>query len=123
MACTGVIIVSDGQPIVVDPNAGATMALTAIRYTALIISGGIAIGGMARGHDLNGLIAYVQSDTFATVLSAFSMTAIYLYGMVRELKRKAEAVIMADAAPDAVAVVGKPPRGWFGRLVDRIRAL
>lgn len=113
---------SDGQPIVVDPSAGGTLFLTAVRYTALIIGGGIAIGGMARGHDLNGLIAYVQSDTFATVVSAIATTGLYLYGLFRELKRKTEAVIMADAAPDAIAVVGRA-RGWFGRLVDRIRAL
>lgn len=114
---------TEGQPIVVDPNAGTTVFLTAVRYLALIIGGGIAIGGMARGHDLNGLIVYVQSDTFATVVSAVATSGLYLYGLFRELRKKAEAVIMAHAVPDTVAVVGKPPRGWFGRLVDRIRAL
>lgn len=112
----------DGEPIVVEPSAKGAMVLTGLRQTALIVGGTVSILGMVRGHDVQGLVEYVQSDTFATAFAAVLTAGTVVYGQLRELKRKVEAVTMAQAAPDDVAVIGHK-RGWFGRLVDRIRAL
>lgn len=110
------------QPIVVEPSAKGAMVLTGLRQLALIIGGAVSIIGMAKGRDLQGIVEYVQSDTFATVFATILTTGTVIYGQARELTKKAQAVIMAEAAPDSVAVVGHK-RGWFRRLIDRIRAL
>lgn len=113
---------ADQEPIVVNPNPAGAMVLTGLRQTALIIGGAVSLAGMVRGHDVQGIVDYLQTDTFATVFAALGTVGTVAYGQVRELRKKFEAVTMAQAAPDTVAVIGHK-RGWLGRLVDRIRAL
>lgn len=92
------------KPIKVDPSISLSMIIIGGRQIILVVGGAVSLYGFFRAHDLSGFGGWLGSELF-TMLGAISTIAVFLYGQWRAFWAKHEAVRMASAAPNKVAVV------------------
>lgn len=92
-------------PIVVSPSAMQAALVAGLRTLTVLAGGATAIAGLVGKRDLAGLIAYVQSSSFLTVLGAASAAVSFAYGVWKTYSRKKDTVTLARMVPDAVAQV------------------
>jgi hypothetical protein len=94
-----------GKPIVVNPSSALDLVTMVLRYVGTAGSAFVAIVGYIRGHDLAGLFTYLQGDTVLPALGAVATLGFMAWGGAAVLIARRKLVIVANAAPDAVAVV------------------
>lgn len=92
------------KPIKVDPSISLSMILTGSRQILLVVGGAISLYGFLRSHDISGFGGWLGSE-FITIAGAISTVAIFLYGQWRAFWAKHQAVRMAHATPNEIAVV------------------
>lgn len=95
-------------PIVVNPSPVGEQVASGVRQLVVLLGGFVAIAGFLRQRDLAGLVGYLQSGEFVPVVGALAAAAAVTYAQLKTRWRKREAVTMADAAPDSVAIVATP---------------
>lgn len=95
-------------PIVVNPSPAAEQISAGIRTLIVLVGGISAIIGLLGKHDILGLVVYLQSSAAVPVVGAAGAVGAFLYGQWKTIVRKREAVTIAAAAPDSVAVIKEP---------------
>lgn len=91
-------------PIKVDPSISLTMILTGGRQILLVVGGAISLYGFLRSHDISGFGGWLGSE-FVTIIGAIGVIGTFLYGQWHAFLAKHQAVKMAHATPNQIAVV------------------
>lgn len=93
-------------PIEVRANTGIIDLLTAAgRYLVVIASTIPLLMTVLGTKDIVSIIAFFQGEDGAKLLAAVIGLGTFAYGLYKTRKRGAQAVVLADAAPNAVAKV------------------
>lgn len=95
----------EARPIIVNPSATSDMITTALRQMALVVGGFVTIVGFVHGHSVRAVINWATGDDFGPFLTAILTIFAFAWGQARTLIKKREAVTMANASPDTVAIV------------------
>ena len=96
------------NPIIVNPSAVPVVANTVARDIAIVAAAFPIVVKLIGARDLNGLLHWMQSSEGATVLAIVVPVVLTWWRTHRNLRAKADAVTVAQSAPDSVAVVTQP---------------
>lgn len=111
----------DERPIVVEQSPVASMIVTGARQVALVVGGASTAVAAYRQGGVGEVINWISGDNFATFTAAAAAVAAFGYGQYKELRRRMVTVKLAQAVPDAVAVVVR--RSFRERLAAAWRVL
>lgn len=97
-------------PIVVDPSPVTSQVYTGLRDIAILLSGCTALLGFVSKHDLAGAIGWLQSNAAIPFVATCIAIGTFAFRQWKARQDKAEKVVLAQAAPNSVAVVTGEPK-------------
>jgi len=95
-------------PIIVNPSAVPVVANTVVRDIAIVAAAFPILVKLIGARDLTGILQWLQSSDGATVLAIVVPVVLTWWRTRRNLRAKAEAVTVAESAPNSVAIVTQP---------------
>jgi hypothetical protein len=100
---------TETDPIIVHSSPAREQASTAARDVTLIVAALPALIAVLGTRDVKAIVDYVASAEFAPVLGLIVSLAVMAWRQRHTRRAKARMVKLAEASPDALAIVARSP--------------